>query len=92
MIGKGTAGVEFISANTDAQALKRSTAPIQLQLGSHLTRGLGAGARPEIGRPAALLHALGRIPGALLLANVEDLAGVIGVVRADVRNQRRFQG
>ena len=53
MIGKGTAGVEFISANTDAQALKRSTAPIQLQLGSTLTRGLGAGARPEIGRDAA---------------------------------------
>jgi len=54
MIGKGTAGVEFISANTDAQALKRSTAPIQLQLGSNLTRGLGAGARPEIGRDAAV--------------------------------------
>jgi len=53
MIVKGTIGVEFISANTDAQALKRSTAPIQLQLGSHLTRGLGAGARPEIGRDAA---------------------------------------
>ena len=54
MIGKGTVGVEFISANTDAQALKRSTAPIQLQLGSALTRGLGAGARPEIGRDAAV--------------------------------------
>ncbi len=53
MIGKGLAGVEFISANTDAQALKRSTAPIQLQLGSTLTRGLGAGAKPEIGRDAA---------------------------------------
>jgi cell division protein FtsZ len=53
MIVKGLVGVEFISANTDAQALKRSTAPIQLQLGSTLTRGLGAGARPEIGRDAA---------------------------------------
>jgi len=53
MISKGLVGVEFISANTDAQALKRSTAPIQLQLGSTLTRGLGAGARPEIGRDAA---------------------------------------
>jgi cell division protein FtsZ len=53
MILKGLVGVEFISANTDAQALKRSTAPIQLQLGSTLTRGLGAGARPEIGRDAA---------------------------------------
>src|SRR5580765_1426887 len=54
MIGKGLAGVEFISANTDAQALKRSTARTQLQLGSNLTRGLGAGARPEIGRDAAM--------------------------------------
>ena len=53
MIVKGLVGVEFISANTDAQALKRSTAPTQLQLGSHLTRGLGAGARPDIGRDAA---------------------------------------
>jgi len=53
MIIRGLSGVEFISANTDAQALKRSTAPIQLQLGSTLTRGLGAGAKPEIGRDAA---------------------------------------
>ncbi len=54
MIERGLAGVEFISANTDAQALKRSTARTQLQLGSTLTRGLGAGARPEIGRDAAM--------------------------------------
>src|SRR2546429_4455340 len=54
MIGKGLPGVEFIAANTDAQALKRSTAPVQLQLGSSLTRGLGAGARSEIGRDAAM--------------------------------------
>ncbi len=53
MIGRGLAGVEFICANTDAQALKRSTANLQLQLGSNLTRGLGAGAKPEIGRDAA---------------------------------------
>ena len=54
MISRGVAGVEFITANTDAQALKRSTARLQLQLGSGLTRGLGAGARPEIGRDAAM--------------------------------------
>jgi cell division protein FtsZ len=54
MIGTGLPGVEFIAANTDAQALKRSTARVQLQLGSSLTRGLGAGARPEIGRDAAM--------------------------------------
>jgi cell division protein FtsZ len=53
MIGRGLSGVEFICANTDAQALKRSTARVQVQLGSALTRGLGAGAKPEIGRDAA---------------------------------------
>ena len=54
MILRGLSGVDFICANTDAQALKRSTARTQLQLGSALTRGLGAGARPEIGRDAAM--------------------------------------
>ena len=53
MIGRGLSGVDFICANTDAQALKRSTARVQVQLGSTLTRGLGAGAKPEIGRDAA---------------------------------------
>jgi cell division protein FtsZ len=54
MLRRGLAGVDFVCANTDAQALKRSTARIQLQLGSTLTRGLGAGAKPEIGRDAAM--------------------------------------
>lgn len=54
MIERGLSGVEFICANTDAQALKRSTARMQLQLGTTLTRGLGAGAKPEIGRDAAM--------------------------------------
>jgi cell division protein FtsZ len=54
MIERGLSGVDFICANTDAQALKRSTARTQLQLGAALTRGLGAGARPEIGRDAAM--------------------------------------
>jgi cell division protein FtsZ len=54
MIARGLSGVEFICANTDAQALNRSTARTQLQLGSALTRGLGAGAKPEIGRDAAM--------------------------------------
>jgi cell division protein FtsZ len=54
MIARGLVDVEFICANTDAQALKRSTARAQLQLGCALTRGLGAGARPEIGRDAAM--------------------------------------
>ena len=54
MIDCGVSGVEFISINTDAQALQRNKAKIQLQLGTNVTRGLGAGANPEIGREAAL--------------------------------------
>jgi len=46
--------VDFVCANTDAQALRNSEAPLKLQLGSKLTKGLGAGANPEIGRDAAL--------------------------------------
>ena len=47
-------GVEFVCANTDAQALKSSSAKTILQLGNHITKGLGAGANPEVGRQAAL--------------------------------------
>jgi len=54
MIEEGLQGVEFIAANTDAQALSRSLAPLKLQLGARLTKGLGAGANPDIGRQAAL--------------------------------------
>jgi len=52
MVDEDLEGVEFISANTDAQALKSSRAQVTIQLGKKLTRGLGAGARPEIGRQA----------------------------------------
>ncbi|MCA1626411.1 MAG: cell division protein FtsZ [Acidobacteria bacterium] len=54
MIEAGIEGIEFLVANTDLQALKRSRAPIKIQLGSKLTKGLGAGANPEMGRNAAL--------------------------------------
>ena len=54
MIQNGMQGVEFISMNTDAQALKGSKASTILQLGTGITKGLGAGANPEIGREAAL--------------------------------------
>ena len=54
MIEAGIKGVEFIVANTDVQALNDSKAPIKIQLGSKLTRGLGAGADPAVGRDAAL--------------------------------------
>jgi cell division protein FtsZ len=54
MIESGIEGIEFLVANTDLQALKRSKAPIKIQLGSRLTKGLGAGANPIVGREAAL--------------------------------------
>ncbi len=54
MISSGLNGVEFIAINTDAQALKRNQAKMQLQLGNGVTKGLGAGANPDVGREAAL--------------------------------------
>jgi len=54
MIDCQLSGVEFVAANTDAQALAANKAPIKLQLGATLTKGLGAGANPETGRKAAL--------------------------------------
>jgi cell division protein FtsZ len=54
MVRTGFPGVEFIVANTDVQALQQSEAPIKVQLGQKLTKGLGAGADPQVGRAAAL--------------------------------------
>ncbi|RMH94233.1 cell division protein FtsZ [Lysobacter pythonis] len=54
MVSSQVDGVEFITANTDAQAIKNCGAKLQLQLGSNVTKGLGAGANPEVGRQAAL--------------------------------------
>ena len=54
MIGNNVEGVEFVCANTDSQALKDVSGATVFQLGSHVTKGLGAGANPEIGRQAAL--------------------------------------
>ena len=53
MIGSKFTGVDFIVANTDAQSLEASRAPVKIQLGETVTKGLGAGANPEIGRRAA---------------------------------------
>ncbi len=54
MVRQNIDGVDFICANTDAQALKTSSAPTVIQLGANITKGLGAGANPDIGRQAAL--------------------------------------
>jgi cell division protein FtsZ len=53
MVDAGLKGVEFIAVNTDAQALQMTDADVKLQIGSELTRGLGAGANPEVGYAAA---------------------------------------
>ena len=53
MIQAGLKGVTFVAVNTDTQVLERSLADIKLQIGAKLTRGLGAGANPEVGRKAA---------------------------------------
>lgn len=53
MIEAGLKGVDFIAINTDAQALSLSNAPVKIQIGAKLTKGLGAGSNPEIGRQAA---------------------------------------
>lgn len=54
MVHAQVEGVDFVCANTDAQALKNSGAKYTLQLGANVTKGLGAGANPEVGRQAAL--------------------------------------
>ncbi|HEV2246571.1 MAG TPA: cell division protein FtsZ, partial [Terriglobia bacterium] len=54
MIAANVEGVEFMVANTDLQALELSKAPLKIQLGAKLTKGLGAGANPDVGRAAAL--------------------------------------
>src|SRR5688572_10303463 len=53
MVSSGLDGVEFIVANTDLQALHLNQAPVKLQIGGKLTKGLGAGADPNVGRQAA---------------------------------------
>lgn len=64
MIEKGISNVDFIAANTDAQALSKSNCPTKIHLGSKLTKGLGAGGNPEVGRKAAI-EAIDQIEEAL---------------------------
>ena len=56
MVQSGLRGVEFVAINTDAQALLMSDADVKLDIGRDITRGLGAGADPEVGRRAAEEH------------------------------------
>lgn len=77
MIAKSLAGVEFVAANTDAQALAKSSAPQIVQLGPRLTDGLGAGSLPDIGRAAAE-ESIEDLMGHLTSADMVFLAGGMG--------------
>ena len=87
MVGSGLDGVEYIVANTDLQALDVNRAPVKLQIGSKLTKGLGAGADPNVGRAAALedteqiIHAL---EGADMVFVTTGLGGGTGTGAAPV--------
>ena len=90
MIRAKLEGVEFITANTDLQALKLSQAPVKLQLGAKLTKGLGAGANPEIGRKAALEDTekiIEALEGSDMIFITSGLGGGTGSGR---RARRRF--
>ena len=77
MIASNMQGVKFIAANTDAQALDISRAPVKIQLGETLTEGLGAGANPQIGRDAAL-EAEGALREALANSHMIFITGGFG--------------
>jgi len=87
MIEANVQGVEFISANTDVQALEGSHAPVKLQLGVKLTSGLGAGANPDVGRRAALEDSdkiIEALEGADLVFVTAGLGGGTGTGAAPV--------
>jgi cell division protein FtsZ len=87
MIQSRMAGVEFIAANTDVQALKTSQAPVKLQLGVRLTSGLGAGSNPDLGRRAALEDSekiIEALEGADMVFIIAGLGGGTGTGAAPV--------
>jgi len=87
MICAGLEGVEFVTANTDLQALQMSRAPVKIQLGTKLTTGLGAGANPEIGRRGALEDAdkiIESLEGADMVFVTAGLGGGTGTGAAPI--------
>ncbi len=87
MVRAGFEGVEFIVANTDLQALKNNAAPVKIQIGSKLTKGLGAGADPSVGRAAALEDTdkiLAALDGADMIFVTTGLGGGTGTGAAPV--------
>jgi cell division protein FtsZ len=87
MVGVSLGDVEFIVANTDQQALASNAAPVKLQIGAQRTKGLGAGADPEVGRAAALEDTdkiLDALTGADLVFVTTGLGGGTGTGAAPV--------
>ena len=87
MVDAGLQAIDFIVANTDAQALAQSRAPVRLQIGAKLTNGLGAGADPNIGRQAALEDTeqlIGALDGADMVFVTTGLGGGTGTGAAPV--------
>lgn len=87
MISHNMHGVDFIVANTDAQALRTNLAPAKVQLGGQLTKGLGAGANPEVGRDAALedqARLLETLQGADMIFIAAGMGGGTGTGAAPV--------
>ena len=77
MIRSDLGGVEFISTNTDSQALNQSLADVRIQLGAEVTRGLGAGSRPDVGRAAAE-ESIDEILGAITDSNMVFITAGMG--------------
>ncbi|HVT04271.1 MAG TPA: cell division protein FtsZ [Thermoanaerobaculia bacterium] len=87
MIQAGIGGVEFLVANTDLQAMKHSLAPVKIQLGTKLTKGLGAGANPDVGKQAALEdteHILEALSGADMIFITTGMGGGTGTGAAPI--------
>ncbi|HEY8019844.1 MAG TPA: cell division protein FtsZ, partial [Thermoanaerobaculia bacterium] len=87
MIDSQLRGIEFIAANTDLQALRKCRAPVKLQIGNLLTKGLGAGADPEVGKKAALEdteHILELLEGADMVFLTAGLGGGTGTGAAPI--------
>src|SRR6266849_1046474 len=96
MVKAGFEGVEFIVANTDLQALRGNAAPVKLQIGSKLTKGLGAGADPNVGRSAALEDTekiIQALDGADMIFVIASLASELGALTvAVVTKPFKFEG